>query len=153
MAEYIESRTLPLASQSQVTLAKRQKIEIKGGKIYLAGPFRELGQRVLINEARGLLTDLGMEVLSPVHDIGHGDAEKVVPKDLAEIDSCDAVFAILNGSSPGTVFEVGYAIAKGKPTFCLAQNMRDQDLKLPKGAGADIHTDFVSAIHRLAWRA
>ena len=152
VASYLENRILPINTPDELSKIVREPVELAGGKIYLAGPFRELGQRVLINEARTLLKSMGMDVTSPVHDIGHGVAEEVVPQDLAAIDECDAVFAILNGSSPGTVFEVGYAASKGKPTFCLAQNMRNQDLKLPRGSGADIHDDFVSALHRLAWR-
>ena len=86
-----------------------------------------------MNEARTLLGDLGMTVFSPVHDIGHGPAEVVVTRDLSALSECDAVFAILSGSSPGTVFEIGYAAAKGKPIYCLAQDLRENDMKLPQG--------------------
>ncbi len=152
-AHYVETSSLPIISPSDAEGVTRDPVSLTGGEIYLAGPFRELGQRALINEARHWLRSLGMTVFSPVHDIGHGPADKVVKQDLVALDRCDAVLAILNGSSPGTVFEVGYAIAKDKPTFCVAQNMRDNDLKLPHGAGAVIHRDFISALHLIAWRA
>lgn len=151
-AQYVESSSLPIISPSDAASVQRDPVSLAGGEIYLAGPFRELGQRALINEAHHWLRSLGMTVFSPVHDIGHGPADQVVKQDLAALDRCDAVLAILNGSSPGTVFEVGYAIAKEKPTFCVAQNMRDNDLKLPHGAGALIHRDFISALHLVAWR-
>jgi len=151
-AQYVESSSLPIISPSDLEAVRREIVSLAGGEIYLAGPFRELGQRALVNEARHWLRSLGMSVFSPVHDIGHGPSDQVVKQDLAALDRCDAVLAILNGSSPGTVFEVGYAIAKGKPTFCIAQNMRDNDLKLPHGAGAVIHRDFISALHLVAWR-
>ncbi|MCQ1779398.1 PfkB family carbohydrate kinase [Neorhizobium galegae] len=151
-AHYVETRALPIAPPAE-TLAGSREVAVKaGGRIYLAGPFRETGQRMLIDDARVHLRGLGMDVFSPIHDIGPGGAELVVRQDLDAIRQCDAVFAILNGSSPGTVFEVGYARALGKPVFCVTQNMRDVDLKLPKGAGAFLHDDYVSALHHIAWR-
>ncbi|TCQ24833.1 PfkB family carbohydrate kinase [Rhizobium sp. PP-CC-3G-465] len=150
-ADYVESRLLPLQSNS-LNAAKRRPAAKAGGNVYLAGPFRELGQRMMIDDARKQLRGLGMSVFSPIHDIGPGTADVVVKQDLAAIEQCDAVFAILNGSSPGTVFEVGYARALGKPVFCVTQNMRDVDLKLPRGSDACLHDDYVSALFQIAWR-
>lgn len=152
VAEFVEKNALPILSVADADKTDRKQVKLKGGEVYIAGPFRELGQRVTINEARKILHSLRQTVFSPVHDIGHGPAEKVVKLDLEALDRCDCVLAILNGSSPGTIFEVGYAAAKGKPLYCVAQNMRKNDLKLPQGAGAVIHDDFVSALHLLAWR-
>jgi len=152
VANYLETSSLPMVSIEEAKVCTREVVSIKGGSVYLAGPFRELGQRVLINEARKILKDLGMDVFSPVHDIGRGPAEKVVKLDLEALESCDAVLAILNGSSPGTLFEVGYAVRGNQPVYCVAQNMRNVDLKLPVGSGCIVHNDFVSAMHLLAWR-
>lgn len=151
-AQYIETSALPIQSIEDAKLAAREPIILKGGQVYLAGPFRELGQRILVDEARKILKSLGMSVFSPVHDIGHGPAEIVVQKDLQALKGCDVVLAVLNGSSPGTVFEVGYAAALGKPIFCIAQNMRGNDMKLPVGVGCTVHSDFISSLHFLAWR-
>ncbi|AVH43722.1 PfkB family carbohydrate kinase [Agrobacterium tumefaciens] len=150
-ADYVESRLLPIKSKTPEATIRRSAVKA-GGNIYLAGPFRELGQRMMIDDARDQLRRLGMSVFSPIHDIGPGTADVVVKQDLAAIEQCDAVFAILNGSSPGTVFEVGYARALGKPVFCVTQNMRDVDLKLPRGAHACLHEDYVSALFQIAWR-
>jgi hypothetical protein len=153
VALYVETEARELVPVAQTLQATREPVKLAGGKVYLAGPFRELGQRVIINEARKAMLGLGMEVFSPVHDIGHGPAEVVVEKDLQAIKECDAVLAIINGSSPGTLFEVGYAVALGKHVFCVAQNMRSNDIKLPKGAGCAVHSDLISALHLLAWRS
>jgi hypothetical protein len=150
VANYVETQTLPILPPDE--LEERDVARKAGGKIYLAGPFRETGQRMFVNDARAHLKSLGMDVFSPIHDIGPGVAEVVVKQDLSAVDQCDAVFAILNGSSPGTVFEVGYARALGKPVFCVTQNMRDVDVKLPKGSGAYLHDDYVSALFQIAWR-
>lgn len=153
VAEYLETRSTKIEPPGSPNIKTREVVKKAGGMIYLAGPFRETGQRMLINDARAHLRSLGMTVFSPIHDIGPGSAELVVHRDLAAVRECDAVFAILNGSSPGTVFEVGFAIALNKPVFCVAQNMRDVDLKLPRGSGAFIHDDYVSALHQIAWRS
>ena len=152
VAAYVETEARELPPIKCIQKAHRETVKLAGGNIYLAGPFRELGQRVIVNEARKVLLGLEMEVFSPVHDIGHGPAEAVVAKDLQAIRDCDAVLAIINGSSPGTLFEVGYAVALGKPVVCVAQNMRSNDTKLPKGAGCSVHDDLISAAHLLAWR-
>ena len=153
VASYVETEHLPLISIQEAIESRREAIKLTGGKVYLAGPFREIGQRVIVNEARKVLSDLGMQVFSPVHDIGHGPAAQVVKQDLAAIQNSDAIFAIVSGSSPGTLFEVGYAVALKKPVYCVAQNMRPNDTKLPEGAGCTIHDDLISAVHLLAWRA
>ncbi len=153
VAAYVESSALPMSSHAETRAQGRRAVTLKGGKIYLAGPFRETGQRYLIDDARQRLIALGMDVFSPVHDIGHGPAEKVVRLDLEALDACDAVFAILNGTTPGTLFEVGYARAKGSEVFCVAQNMRDADLKFPLGSGCAVYSDYVTALHQLAWRS
>ena len=151
-ASYVETRSLPILALKEVANKEWHPAVLKDGNVYLAGPFREVGQRVLINDARQQLTALGMKVFSPIHDIGPGPAEKVVGSDLAALSQCDAVFAFLNGSSPGTVFEVGYARGLQKPTYCVAQNMRQADLKLPIGSGCFVYDDYVTALHKIAWR-
>lgn len=151
-AEYVETRDVETALSQESCTKERHEVALAGGKIYLAGPFREVGQRMLIDDALSHLTALGMDVFSPIHHIGPGEASAVVKKDLEAIHGCDAVFAILNGSSPGTVFEVGYARALEKPVYCLAQNLRHGDLKLPQGAGAHLQDDFVTALFQIAWR-
>lgn len=152
-ASYVETSALPLISGSTAAAEDRQPVTLKGGQIYLAGPFRDVGQRFLINDARSILTSLGMSVFSPVHDIGQGPAEEVVKEDLAAVDRCDALFAILNAGTSGTAFEVGYAVAKQKPVYAVAQNVPRSNLKLPIGSGCSVYFDYVTALHQIAWRA
>ncbi|MGZ3459902.1 MAG: nucleoside 2-deoxyribosyltransferase, partial [Archangium sp.] len=115
-------------------------------------PFFTLGQRWLVDEAWRSLGELGLEVFSPVHDVGAGPADQVAPADLAALDACDAVFAILDGTDSGTLFEVGYARARGKPVYALAQTVADEDLKMVQGSNCRIFDDFVTALHHTAWR-
>jgi nucleoside 2-deoxyribosyltransferase len=112
-----------------------------------------MSERWLVDEARRGLAELGMDVFSPVHDVGPGPAELVTPADLDALQRCDVVFAILDGLDSGTVFEVGFARALGKPVYAFAQTVSDEDLKMLAGSDCRIFDDFVTALHHTAWRA
>lgn len=107
----------------------------------------------MVNEARKNLTALGLQVLSPYHDIGVGSAEDVVQKDLDAIHECDLLFAIGDGLDSGTIYEVGYARAINKPVVFYAENESVQDKKMMEGSGCRITADYVSAIYQTVWEA
>ena len=151
VAVYAEKMALPVPSRETL----RQDAvcaTAQGGRAYLAGPFFTVSQRWLVDEVRRGLLDLGLEVFSPVHDVGPGPAEVVAPADLAALDECDVVFAILDGLDSGTLFEVGYARARGTPVYALAQAVSTEDLKMIEGSGCRVYDDLVTALHHLAWR-
>lgn len=151
VAWYCENRSLPPPDPSALRAIAMEPLVPSGGKIYLAGPFFDLGQRWVIEEARLALLHAGVEVFSPVHEIGPGKAEDVAMADLEGLEDCQAVLAILNGMDPGTIFEVGYAKKLGIPVVALAENEREEDLKMAVGSGMTITDDFVTAIYRTVW--
>jgi nucleoside 2-deoxyribosyltransferase len=122
-------------------------------EVYLAGPFFNMPQRWLIEEARRCLSQVGLKVFSPFHDIGPGPAEYIGPKDIEALQRCDVVFAIVDRTDTGTIFEIGYARALGKPVYAFAQTTSEEDLKMIAGTDCRIYGDFVTAIHHAAWRA
>nr|WP_275448651.1 PfkB family carbohydrate kinase [Mesorhizobium sp. IRAMC:0171] len=150
-AWYCNSRALPPPNVEGLKNSAPIPITSGRGCIYLAGPFFDLGQRWLIEEARLSLRDAGADVFSPVHEIGPGDAHVVAPADLEGLEKCSVVLAILNGMDPGTVFEAGYAIKKGIPLVVLAENEKPEDLKMFIGSGAIVTADFVTAIYKAIW--
>jgi nucleoside 2-deoxyribosyltransferase len=152
VAAYAESMSLPSPTVDVLDADPRPETAAQSGIAYLASPFFTMGQRWLVEEARRGLGELGFDVFSPVHDVGPGPAELVAPADLKALDECDLVFAVLDGNDSGTLFEVGYATAKGKPTYALAQNVPTEDLKMVQGSGAHVYSDFVTALHHAAWR-
>lgn len=150
-AYYCQTRSLP--PPDPVSLQQQDFEPLKPGKgtIYLAGPFFDIGQRWLVEEANDYLLEMGAEVFSPVHEVGPGPAHFVAPEDIKGLEKSDVVFAILNGMDPGTIFEVGYAVKMGIPVIGLAQNVRPEDLKMMEGTGCEIHSDFASTIYRAIW--
>lgn len=151
-ANYVNTRHLP--APDVATLQALQMAPIKPGKgtIYLAGPFFDIGQRWLIEESFSLLKELGASVFSPVHEVGPGPANYVAPKDIEGLEGSDVVFAILNGLDPGTIFEIGYAIKKAIPVVALAQNVKEEDLKMIVGTGCEVTDDFASGLYRAVWK-
>lgn len=119
-------------------------------RVYLASPFHTLSQRWLVHLARDVLQGLGSDVFSPFHDVGPGGTE-VAEKDLAGLRACSAVFAVLDGSDPGTVFEAGYATARGLPVICYAEHEETEVWKMLSGTGAQFHTDLSSALYHAVW--
>ena len=148
---YCATRALPLPAVSEIDEIGLQPVQPGSGQVYLASPFFNLAERWIVEEARSLLLDMGVPVFSPLHDVGSGPGYEVAPLDLAGIDASQAVLAILNGADVGTVFEVGYAVARKLPVVALAQNMRSEDLKMVEGTACTVVEDLVSAIYHVVW--
>lgn len=97
--------------------------------------------------------DLGLDVFSPYHDVGKGNAEDVVEKDLEGIHKCDLLFAVADGMDSGTIYEIGYARAINKPVVIYAENESEENLKMMEGSNCKIHKDYVTAIYHTLWTA
>lgn len=119
--------------------------------VYLAGPFFKLSELWIIEEARDQLFAMGLNVFSPFHDIGPGPAGIVVPADIKAIAECDFIYAITDGLDSGTIYEIGYARALGKPVVVYAETESPEDLKMMEGSDCFICRDFVSSIYRAGW--
>ena len=122
-------------------------------KVYLAGPFFTLAQLWMVGQARRDLIDMGLDVFSPYHDVGLGNAEEVVEKDLEGVRDCDVLFAIGDSLDSGTIYEIGYARALNKPVVFYAENESDQDKKMMEGSDCRITDDYVSAVYQMVWEA
>jgi hypothetical protein len=153
VADYVEDRNLPIRPSTVLALSSRAPLKPDRDRVYLAGPFFTMAQRWLIDEGRRCLAEVGMKVFSPFHEIGPGPAEEVGPADIAALRECDAVFAVLDGLDSGTVFEVGYARAIGKPVVGFSQNVSEEDLKMIEGSGCTVLGDFVTAVLAVAARS
>lgn len=123
-------------------------------QVYLAGPFFDLSQIWMVERARGNLQDMGLDVFSPYHDIGLGTADDVVEKDLEGIDNSHVIFAITDGLDAGTVYEIGYARAKGKPVVVYSErHHKSESLKMMDGSGCVMCNDYTTAVYSTLWEA
>jgi hypothetical protein len=122
-------------------------------RIYLASPIFTLAQLWLVEQARENLRGFGLDVFSPFHDVGYGSADDVVQLDLEGILMSDLVFAIADGLDSGTIYEVGYARAQGKPVVVYCENESSEDLKMLQGSDCLLCKDYVSSIYRALWTA
>lgn len=120
--------------------------------IYLAGPFFHTAQQWAIDEVRGALKDMGFKVFSPIHDVGEGPPDEVAKKDLEGLEKCDVVLALLDGLDAGTLFEVGYAVAKGIPVVAVAESVPEVALTMLLGTNCHVTDDLTSGIYTACWK-
>jgi len=120
------------------------------GRIYLAAPFFSLSQRWLVELVRGNVIGLGGEVFSPLHDVGRGEDE-VAKKDLAGLEGCTAMLALLDDVDAGVLFESGWARRGDMPVVVYTEHQDDERLKMVRGSGALVCTDLSSAVYRSLW--
>lgn len=151
-ALYCQSRNFPTDSDIESSsLEIAPAGDLTGRQVYLAGPFFNMMQRWMIRQARAAITDSGLRVFSPFHDVGHGIAEDVATKDIEGLEASAAVLAFCDGLDSGTLFEIGYARKLGIPVVAFVQSESEESLKMLQGTGCEIVHDFATAIYRLRW--
>ena len=121
-------------------------------RVYLAAPFFNLSQRWLVELARNALRGLGADVFSPLHDVGLG-GDEVAGEDLGGLRECGAVLALADGWDAGTVYECGWASRAGIPVVAFGANSSSEGTKMLVGDGAEMHSDFSTAVYRSIWAA
>ncbi|QMV20407.1 nucleoside 2-deoxyribosyltransferase [Granulicella sp. 5B5] len=162
VAEYVGTRAetfsqetlMRIREDSNLALSKSSDTSraIPDGTIYLAGPFFTTNEQWLVDEARFALHDMGFKVFSPIHEIGEGPANVVAPADLFALENSALVFALLNGLDTGTIFEVGYARARGIPVVGLAESIEAKPLTMLIGSGCAISNDFATSVYTACWQ-
>lgn len=76
----------------------------------------------------------------------------VAEADLAGLEECDRVFAILDGLDAGTLFEVGYARKMGIPVYGYGETIEPENSKMITGSGCHLIPDFATAIYFAGWK-
>ena len=161
-AYYCNSRALPIPSDADEVMKGLTPHQIPTGSenrprgmVYVAGPLFNFQQRWFIEEAKRCLEDNGVRTFSPFHDVGtQGRPEEIAKADIDGLKECKAVFAIVDGLDPGTMFEIGYAAAIRKPVFAFRQSTSDAHLLMLAGSPeCRVYDDFATAIYHAAWKA
>lgn len=120
-------------------------------RIYLAAPFFNQGQIVLVEHLRDVLTTPWTDVFSPLHEVGYGGPNEVYKPDIKGLEESDLIFAVLSGLDTGTIFEIGYATKIPKPVYCLAEAVAENELTMILGSGAVVETDITTAVYKALW--
>jgi hypothetical protein len=155
VAHYVNTRDLALPDLPTLRAFPRASVN-RAGRVYVAAPFFNLSQRWLVEETTEVLERLGMDFFSPLHAVGVGrPAEEIAAADLEGLNGSSAVLALLDGSDPGSVFEVGYAraLVPPKPVVVFAEQLDGGGLSVLRSAGCEVVGDYVSAIYRALWAA
>lgn len=121
-------------------------------RVYLAAPFFTTSERLFLETVVTALSDAGITVFSPLHEVGAG-GDDVATKDLDGLASCHAVLALLDGGDPGTIFETGWATRYGIPVVGFTAHPDSHDWTMLRGTGGILTSDLTSAIHSAAWAA
>lgn len=140
------------AAPSHPAVAATELLVSSVPRVYLAGPFFDLAQRWLVELARRSLIGLGADVFSPLHEVGIG-GDEVAEADLEGLRGCAAVLALVDGWDAGTVYECGWASRDGIPVVAFGANASSEAAKMLIGDGAEMHSDFSTAVYRSIWAA
>ena len=165
VARYCNSRRPSVLLDDETSALESIVVKDDKAKVYIAGPFFTMAELWLVEQACRSLDSLGVSFFSPYHEAGllrdytddqahQKEIERVVEADLRGLKECKAVFAILDGCDPGTIFEIGWAVRHNIPVVALSQNPKPADQTMIRGSkSCSISDDFASAIYRVAWAA
>lgn len=114
-------------------------------RLYLAGPevFRR-DAAAIGEEMKALCAQHGFHGVYPLEaELASGGeplSRRIYETNIASIRACDAVLANLSpfrgpSADAGTVFEIGYAIALGKPVFAHAEATGDYAARVARSLG------------------
>jgi len=103
-------------------------------KVYLANPygFSKQQKELLLPEIKQKIEYLGYEVWEPFERNNQIDfsnlnwAYQIGQADKSDVENCDIIFAIVNGTPPdeGVMIELGMAIALGKKVYLFRDDFR-----------------------------
>ncbi|KFJ01311.1 nucleoside 2-deoxyribosyltransferase [Bifidobacterium stellenboschense] len=96
---------------------------------YVAGPFFDPEQAHSMEHLEQVLEDHGKTLFKPrfasqIEEVG---PEGCFTDDIGGIDAADAVIANLMDEDAGTMFEIGYAYALGKPVYGYRDELTPMD--------------------------
>lgn len=149
-ARYCETRTNTLVSYRPPT--DRAAVEVKAGrKVYIAAPFFQVHELWLVDEVAKRIAEVGGDYFSPYHDVGVGPPKAIAEPDLNGLRECSAVIALVGNRDPGTLFEIGYAVANRIPVVALSENPSKTDDSMLVGTDCFVTKDLTTAIYKAVW--
>jgi nucleoside 2-deoxyribosyltransferase len=94
-------------------------------KVYLSGPLFSRAEIEWGSQIKAAILELGVEVIWP-HEIASGSPEEIFRANLAGLDRCNIIVAILDGAQvdDGTAWEMGYHYSRGKKIIGIRTDFR-----------------------------
>lgn len=94
---------------------------------YVAGPFFNDAQVASMERIEAVLDRHGKSMFKPrfASDINEVGPQGCFADDVDAIRHADAVIANLIADDPGTMFEIGYAYALGKPVYAYCEDVSE----------------------------
>ena len=99
-------------------------------RIYLAAPFFTEPQLQIVRKLEALLRDTAHQWYSPRSEgtlVNMSEEERAAQKqriflsNVARLDWCEAILAVVDGRDSGTTWELGYAYAKDRRIFTYTE--------------------------------
>lgn len=160
VARYCNSRRPSVLLDDGTSALEPIAVKDENAKVYIAGPFFTMAELWLVEQACRALDSLGVSFFSPHHEAGllrdytddrghQQEIERVVEADLKGLSECKAVFAILDGCDPGTIFEIGWAVRHNIPVVALSQNPKPADQTMMRGSRPLQEPPSVPILHDL----
>jgi nucleoside 2-deoxyribosyltransferase len=150
VASYTETQSLEGLTREYLTAGSWEPLVVKPGRVYLAAPFFNLQQLMMLELAEHALSDAHLQVASPLREVGTGPSSDVAPADLALLRGCDRVFALLPDLDPGSIFELGYAHEEGIPVVAYAPHIAEHHRTMLEGTGVKLFENFARAVVEVA---
>lgn len=101
-------------------------------KAYIAAPFFNPEQLETVEKIKRMLNDCGINYFSPkdecVFEKGKTTAEEILKMNVDAMESCTFILAVTEGKDMGTLFECGYAYARGMDIIYFWEN-ENKELK------------------------
>ncbi len=120
-------------------------------QVYLASPFFTLSELILVDKIRDALLSFGVNVFSPFHDIGLGEAISIAKKDIEGIENSDVIFAVLDNLDSGTLIESGFSMAIGKTIIGYHRTCDDNKLLMLKPGNFTTNSNLTAALYQTIW--
>ncbi|MAO65315.1 MAG: nucleoside 2-deoxyribosyltransferase [Balneola sp.] len=158
-ALYCDSKALPIEAKKLEKVEKLYDPLVRAKEasknqydVYLAGPFFTVAEYWLVNDIRSCMQNMGLNVFSPIHDVGTGRADIIAQKDLDALNKSSIIYVVADGSDIGTFFEVGHAQSKDIPVIIFSSLNLNHSETMLTGTGCEIFYDLTTSIYKTAWK-
>jgi nucleoside 2-deoxyribosyltransferase len=111
--------------------------------VYLAGPFFNEEEVAFVDKLAALLEKIGLKVYNPKEEGGilgetapWEKASEIFEEDCRGIRGSEIILAIIDDFDPGTIWEMGYAHALGKPIITISNHGYGLNIMLSESSRA-----------------